>query len=369
MAEPTAITAQAGSSAGHLLRKSSAERLFVACGILLILAGMLFGDIFAVFILHPNADRIGEQLLAAAEAVTAHQPDRVMTSFNAIGKMLENRGTKVDAHAHIIDFGYIAFVLALIQPWVGFARERKRQLAMVFSIGAVLLPIGVFLIHYVGPAYSPFQFIGWASVAADVGGFLIIVVFVAELYGVRRFLSRSQPTQDAPPQAHSKASRLLLSGGTLLMVAGFLFGAYYAAFNLYKDESQETAILARLIESAAGRDSSVPGIVNEYGRLQAGRAINIAAHAHFVEFGVVAFLLGLIQPLVYLSEKWKLRWAVLLLFGSFVLPSFVALELKLGLLAGAIADIGGALVILSLCAMLAGIVHSTGRIDAAVGLS
>src|SRR5215472_3756419 len=151
------------SSPDHLLGPSSAERLFVAGAILLILAGMLLGDIFAVFILHPNAGRIGEQLLAASRAVAAHQPDRVLASFGAIGKMLESRGTKVDAHAHIIDFGYIAFVLALIQPWVGFSAKRKRDLAVVFLIGATLLPVGVFLIYYVGLAHSPWQFIGWAS--------------------------------------------------------------------------------------------------------------------------------------------------------------------------------------------------------------
>ena len=150
----------------------------------------------------------------------------------------------------------------------------------------------------------------------------------------------------------------------MLMVVGFLFGAYYAAFDLYKHEDQETSILTRLVDSSASGSAAVPAIVNEYGLLQADKAINIAAHAHFVEFGVIAFLLGLIQPVVFLSELWKVRWAMVLLAGSFILPSFVTLELKFGLLAGGVADFGGALVILSLCAMLAGIVRSTGRMDA-----
>src|SRR5947199_10792766 len=84
----------------YLLHKSSAERLFVAGGIVLILAGMILGDVFAVFILHPNADRIGQQLMAASSALTAHDANRGLASFSAIGKMLENRGTKVDSHAH-----------------------------------------------------------------------------------------------------------------------------------------------------------------------------------------------------------------------------------------------------------------------------
>jgi hypothetical protein len=327
---------------------------------------MIFGDVFAVFILHPNADRVGQQLLAAATAVSANQPDRALASFKAVGKLLENHGTKVDAHAHIIDFGYIAFVLALIQPWVGFSASGKRSLAIMFFVGATVLPVSVFLIYYVGLAHSPWQFIGWASVAADLAGAVVVLVCATELYGVWRFLSqpRSRPVASLTPDS-SLAGRILLSGGVLLMVAGFLFGASYAAFNLYKDEAQETAILARLIHSAAVGSASVPSGVNEYGMLQAGKAINIAAHAHFIEFGVVAFLLGLIQPLVFLSETWRVRWAVILLIGSFVLPVFVAMELKLGPLAGGIADCGGALVIVSLCAMLAGVARYTGRLDTA----
>ncbi len=37
----------------------SARRLFVLGGIALILTGMIFGDIFAVFTLHQNAAQVG----------------------------------------------------------------------------------------------------------------------------------------------------------------------------------------------------------------------------------------------------------------------------------------------------------------------
>jgi hypothetical protein len=47
-----------------------------------------------------------------------------------------------------------------------------------------------------------------------------------------------------------------------------------------------------------------------------------------------------------------------------VLPVFVFLELRLGLVAGGIADVGGGLVILALLAMWIGIVRYTGEMDA-----
>ena len=57
----------------------------------------------------------------------------------------------------------------------------------------------------------------------------------------------------------------------------------------------------------------------------------------------------------------------MLLAGSLILPVFVWLELKLGLLAGGIADIGGLMVIVALIAMLAGILRYTSTLDAPTG--
>ena len=62
----------------------------------------------------------------------------------------------MDTHVHLTGFGYLALLLALVQPYLATRERRKRQLAGIFLAGAVLLPIGVFLIHYVGLSYSPF---------------------------------------------------------------------------------------------------------------------------------------------------------------------------------------------------------------------
>jgi len=49
----------------------SARRLLIFGGIALIAGGMLFGDIFAVFVLHQNGGQTGQALLAACEAASA----------------------------------------------------------------------------------------------------------------------------------------------------------------------------------------------------------------------------------------------------------------------------------------------------------
>jgi hypothetical protein len=361
-----------GREAGAQFVPFSARRTFVIGGTALILCGMLLGDIFAVFILHSNAGRIGESLLAATRAVAAHDPQSAGAAFQNIGGFLENRGTKVDAHSHMIGFGYIALLIALLQPLVAFSEATKNRLAKLFLVGATLLPVGVFLIHYVGLAGSPFASIGWASVFADFGGFLVWAASIAELAGLWIYF-RSQPRNATPDELlrdRSWAGRILLSGGTLLVLLGFLLGTYYAAANLYRHEAKGNELLAAMTTMAVKGDSgAAEQAVADFGQLQGAKAVNIAAHAHVIEFGVLAILLAFFQPYVYLSEKWRRRWAVALLFGSLVLPVCVLLELRFGLVAGGMADIGGLIVIIALFAMLVGIWRYADKFDSAAGLS
>ncbi len=346
-----------------------ARRIFVIGGIGLILCGMILGDIFAAFILHPNANRIGENLLAATRAVAAHDPRVAGAAFQNIGALLENRGTKVDAHSHMIGFGYIALLIALLQPYVAFSESMKKFLAKLFLLGAILLPVGVFLIHYVGLAGSPFAAIGWASVFADLGGFFVWIVCVCELAGLAKCFRSRRPTSE-PDELLSDRSwgaRALLSGGTLLVLIGFLHGSYYAGAHLFTYEAKDSELLSSMTtHAAAGDPAAALQAVANYGQLQGAKAVNVAAHAHVIEFGVLAILLAFFQPYVFLSEKWRRIWVVVLLIGSLALPVFVLLELQWGLVAGGFADVGGLLVIIALFAMLVGIWRYTGKLDSLV---
>jgi len=346
--------------------RMSALRLYIFGGIALIAAGLLFGDIFAVFILHQNAARQGEALVAASRAVAAGNAAAVNEVFSHLGNLLEDRGTKVDAHVHMIDAGYLALLLALVQPYIALSRQTKKSLAALFIAGGVLLPVGIFLIHYIGLTGSPFAAIGWASVLADSAGALLILVLIVQAWGFRQYLRSGQLSEAELPDEDSMARRALLTGGTILVLLGFLHGAYYAGTLLYEHERMETAILQRMINAAtAGSLDAATIEVNNFGGLAGARAVNIAAHSHIIEFGLLAMLLSFVQPFVFLSEKWKRRWVKLLLGGSVILPVFVLLELKLGLLAGGIADIGGLMVIVALLGMLVGVLRYSGGLDAA----
>lgn len=360
--------ANAATTAEVAFASMGARRLLALGGIGLILVGMLVGDIFAVFVLHQNAAKVGASLSAAAHAAAAGDAKTVVASFQFVGNFLENRGTKVDTHVHMIAFGYLALLLAILQPWVGFSDSAKKKLAWIFLFGAWLLPLSVFLIHYVGLAYSPLEAIGWASIFADFGGVLVIVATLAYLLGIAKRTQQAAdraPVRDGVRGDRSVAGRILLAGGLALVLLGFLHGAYYAAIDLYKHEALDYSVLSEMSAGAAAKDvAAVDSALAKYGQLGGEKAVNIAAHAHAIEFGLLAILLAFFQPYVSLRDSWKRRWAWVLLFGSLLLPVFVLLELKLGLLAGGIADVAGLLVIIALLAMWIGILRYTGEIDA-----
>lgn len=350
----------------------SATRLLVIGGMGLILAGLVFGDIFAVFVLHQNANRIGERLIAATQAVAAGDVDAVTANFIAIGGFLENRGTKVDTHVHIIDFGYLALLLAVLQPYVALRQARKKQLATLFIAGAILLPVGVFTIHYVGLKYSPLQSIGWASIMADVGGLFVLLAVTGTAVGLVLYARDEWPPVIDHPLLSDRSwpGRILLAGGSLLILAGFLHGAWYSGHDLYRLEARESMLLTTMVDQASiGATGPAAALVGDFGLLQAERAVKIAAHSHVIEFGVLAMLLAFVQPYVYLSEGWRRRWTMILLAGSVILPVFVLLELRLGLVAGGMADFGGLLVAIALVGMLTGVLRYTGRLDAQEAVS
>ncbi len=271
----------------------------------------------------------------------------------------------VDAHVHMIDAGYLALLLALMQPYVALSAPSKKLLAKLFLTGGLLLPVGIFLIHYVGLAYALLPVIGWASVLADSAGALLIVVLLVEGWGFWNYLRgrRVGPVEPERPKDRTWERRTLLSGGTVLILMGFVFGAWYAGANLYEHENREIVILKDLLDQPAGA-GGLADSVNAYGRLQAEKAVQIATHSHIIEFGLLAILLSFVQPYVFLTERWKRIWVKVLLAGSVILPVFVLLELKLGLLAGGIADVGGLMVVVALVGMLVGVVRHTGSLDA-----
>lgn len=361
MTDSTSVLFQAEDPPG-----GSPQRVLAIGGLLAVICGMLFGDVFAMFVLHPNNARIGQALAEAAQMIPVGDTDGILSRFASIGGFLENRGTKVDAHSHMIHLGYLALLLALLQPWIAFRPRQKLRLAWLFVVPAFLLPAAVFAIHYVGVAYSPLQHIGWASVVADLSGLLLAVAASLSLWGMWRHFRSGAAAESASgfAQRDDAASRTLLVGGLLLLVCGFLYGAGYAAWGLSGSSAAEVDILKDIVTQAAGqRTDALNAAFGAFGDYQMYRAINIAVHTHINEFGILLLLLSFIQPYVYYPDAWKRRWARLAVLGGFGLPVGVLLELKAGVVGKILADSFGFIAICAVMAMLFGLLRHTGAAD------
>jgi len=358
--------ALSGNRVGYF--DSRATRILAFSGILLIAAGMVLGDLFAIYVLHQSNAAIGNAMYSAAMAIPNGDVDAVMGHFQTVAHLLEKKGTKIDAHNHAVLLGYIAVLLAILQPFVAWSGRTKVRLAWLYVICATILPVAVYLIHYVGLAYSPFEAFGWASIATQPTALLIGVVVVAELAGLLRNARATNPVsfEDVGLASLSGPGRILVVGGSLLLLAGFLYGATFAAYLQYLLSPTEPEVLHGIIAAAAGGQSVDAGF-NAYGGLLEFHGIHVAAHAHVNTMGIMMFLLAFLQPHIYLSDQWKKRWAWTLVLACFALPVCILLEFRLGLVAGGMADISGATAIVALLAMLSGLVRRTGAQDSSGG--
>jgi hypothetical protein len=344
---------------------SDSQRLLAIGGLLLAAAGMLFGDVFAMFILHPNNARIGEAMFAASQLVPVGDVDGIMANFMSIGGFLENRGTKVDAHSHIIHMGYIGLLLAMMQPWVALSRQAKRRTAWLFLISAILLPPSIFSIHYLGLAYSPLEHIGWGSIFADLFGALLSLAMFITLWGLVRHASGKGGGEPAYIGGGDAASRSLLVGGLLLLVSGFLYGAGYAAWTQSGVGSNEVEILKSIVTHAAAAEQELLGQdFAAFGRHQMLRAINVATHTHINEMGILLLLMSFVQGFVHYRDPTRRRWARLAVLCGFGLPAGILLEIPYGIVGSIIADLSGAGMIVALMAMIFGLLRYTGARDA-----
>jgi len=348
---------------------SNSQRLLTIGGILLIASGMLFGDIFAMFVLHPNNVRIGEAMYAASQLISAGDADGILAHFMSIGGFLENRGTKVDTHTHIIHMGYIALLLAMLQPWVALSPALKRRTAWLFIVSAILLPVSIFSIYYVGLAYSPLEHIGWGSIFADLFGALLAVAMSIQLWGLWRH-RRGQGEEVEPQYLNSEnsAARALLVGGLLLLVSGFLYGAGYAAWTQSGAAISEVDILKDIVTHAAASEQELLGAdFGDYGNYQMFRAINIAVHTHINEMGILLLLMSFVQGFIHYGENTRRRWARLAVISGFGLPIGILMEINFGIVGSVVADFFGFTMIVSLMAMLFGLLRYTGARDAQKG--
>ncbi|MGH8459940.1 MAG: hypothetical protein ACRESV_11350, partial [Nevskiales bacterium] len=325
----------------------SAARILVCGGILLMISGMLLGEVYAIFISHVGSAEIRRSWVSIADAVGRGDAATAAADWERVQQMLHRRGRIVNTHSHIIAFGFLALTLAVLQSVLEMDERRRRRLAGLVLLGSVVQPLFVFVRGYTGE---------WAIWVSNAGGLLVIVGVLSYASGLR-----SVPNLNGNLRAlvlellDSPSSRLLLRTGGALIVAGMAFGLWFAGQFVLELEPRHWQLLESGLAEMRQDPPAARQTVLAYRGLQSKIAITAAAHSHAIEMGLMAILLAFVQSQVLLSQPWKLRWARVFGIGSALLPVCIFLATKVGLVAAAFADVAGGLALAALMAMLIGL--------------
>ena len=345
------------NSSDALFARLDASRILALGGIVLIVVGMLVGEIYAIYISHVANGVIRQHWAALPEAVSLGDTELVRTHFAVIADLTEKRGRLMNIHSHIGAFGLLAIALAFLQSSVSLTDRRKRILAWLFLSGAVLQIGGVYLSYYVG---------AWVLYLSDLGALMVVVTVGWTVAGLvsNRPAKSTGISELVRRQLQPEASRFLLRAGLLLILLGMIFGLYYAWQLVGDDRPALHAAINAAIDRAGQHDvDAARDLIARFKGLQSKIAITAAAHSHAIEFGLLMVLLAFVQRFVLFGECWRLRWARVLTAGAYLLPVCVYLATLYGLRAAAFADISGGLVVVGLLAMAVGIVRYTGVAD------
>ena len=158
---------------------SAARRLLIFGGIALAALGMLYGLYYAVFVEHQTLDQMGGSLAKGfVQAANRQMPD-VHASIDSYAAVKYDYVRQVDLHSHWIGLGMIMIVLGVVFDRMAFGPARQFGLALAFSVGATIFPLGVILQTLTHGA-------GFASALAIAGSGLIIASLALIAFGFAR---------------------------------------------------------------------------------------------------------------------------------------------------------------------------------------
>jgi len=347
------------SEASPVLSRLDASRTLALGGIVLIALAMLLGEIYAIFIAHVANGYIKQAWSVVMQASVGGDVETVRAQFEIIADLTEKRGRIMNTHSHLGAFGLLALMLAMLQPLLDLSAQRKLLFAWLLLGGAALHLISVYASYYLGLT---------VLYVSDLGFFMAVTGLAAELLALvfrrrRDLVALSDLLKGA---LQTKPGHLLLKAGSSLILIGMVFGFYYAWVLVTQDEGNSVAAIDLAVEHVArGEIGPAQEAIADFKRLQSKIAITAAAHSHAIEMGMLAVLLALVQGFVFLSERWRIIWAKVMLIGAFAMPLCIFLATMHGLRAAAFADLSGGLIVVGLMAMGYGIIRYTGVVDAA----
>ncbi len=146
----------------------------------------------------------------------------------------------------------------------------------------------------------------------------------------------------------SQGSRLLISGGLLMVLLGMGFGLWYALYDEHQTLGGMGAALASAMErAAAGEQQEALMALERFTTLRFEYVRDVHAHSHWSSLGLLLILLGCAGAGLRYRRTTSLGLVLLLLYGAVAFPLGVMMQ---PLQAGAIAaflSISGSLALVS----------------------
>jgi len=156
----------------------AASKFLVKAGLLLILAGMVFGFYYSWQLVSVDQPAVYSSIDATVEGVANRDAVTAAEQVALFKRMQSKIGITAAAHSHAIEFGLIIILLAFIQRYVLLDDVWRLRWARVLSVGAYLLPVCVYLATMYGLRAAAF---------ADLFGGMVMLGLIAMGYGVVRY--------------------------------------------------------------------------------------------------------------------------------------------------------------------------------------
>lgn len=156
----------------------SASRFLVKAGLLLILAGMVFGLYYSWGLVSVDRPAVFSAIDATVEGVANQDAATAGESIAQFKRMQSKIAITAAAHSHAIEFGLIIILLAFIQRYVLLDDAWRLRWARVLVVGAYLLPVCVYLATMYGLRAAAF---------ADLFGGMVMLGLIAMGFGIVRY--------------------------------------------------------------------------------------------------------------------------------------------------------------------------------------
>lgn len=161
-----------------------------------------------------------------------------------------------------------------------------------------------------------------------------------------------------PGTLGDRATRVLVFGGILLLLTNMLLGEVFAIFISHVANGEIRERWVDIVGAARAADLEALGA--HFARIESlldyrGRIMN--THSHVGAFGMLALLLGLLQPLLGLGAAVRTGVAVALVAGGFLQTLFVFAGHYTGPWAFYVSDLGALLILAALAATLLGLLR------------